>query len=133
MVFDTTQIKHCQGCKVLFQKVDNGVVNPTNDLHIGYKATRQHPDGRGNWVDDAFLLNCYFHMRDLACLKIKFPTVIWNDIFMTTNTLQQLSEVHKKILKEKIFWDRIINCRSRKSLQYPKLMLALCKRLLLFC
>ena len=93
-------------------------MKPLNDLLIRYKVTRQHPDGRGNSVDDTFLSNCYFHMRDLACLKIKFPTVTWDDIFMTTNTLQQLRKGHKKILKEKLFWDGIINCRSRKLLQY---------------
>ena len=117
MVFDTTQIKPSQGCKVLFQKANSVLMKLPNDLLIRFKATWQHSDGRGNSVDDAFLSNCNFYMRDFACLKIKFLTVTWDDIFMTINKLQQLREGHKTILKEKLFWDGIIHCRSRKLLQ----------------
>ena len=92
-------IKHCQGCRVLFDKSER---IPPNDLIFRYVMRREYPDkdNPGQWKVGDKPGNAYFHSRDLACLKRISELSYINEthIYIEDGIYHSLSEEHLELL-----------------------------------
>ena len=92
-------IKHCQGCRVLFDKSEH---IPPNNLVFRYVMRREYPDkdNPGQWKVGDKPRNAYFHSWDLACLKRISELLNVNEthIYIEDGIYHNLTEKHLELL-----------------------------------
>ena len=94
-------VKHCQGCRVLFDKSER---KAPNDLIFRYQMIREYPDPNnpGQWKKTDKLANAYFHSQDLAYLR-RVPdlsNITVDHIYIEDGVYHSLTEGHLEILDQ---------------------------------
>ena len=89
-------ITKCFGCGVPYAANERIV---PNNLIIRYQCKRH--DAK----DPEALGNAYFHTRDLHCLRRINADLEARDLYITSETLNNLTDQHVRLLKNKGYWD----------------------------
>ena len=112
LVFLTSMIERCQGCKKEFSKTDH---ETPNDLIFKYLMFRQWPNGKGG-IDTSDTRSAgYFHAYDLGCLVRykELQNITTKGVYMPNSTFQSLTPDYIEKLKKSKMWDDIIDTRQK--------------------
>ena len=124
LIFLTRRVQMCTGCGAYFKEKERLI---PNNLIFKYEMYRLRPvddgQGRRQWIRNKKKTPAYFHARDLACLRLiaDMEDIKVEDIYMANDTYFSLTDKHKQELKEKKFWNAIVNTRKDIQLQVKKI------------
>ena len=98
-VFLKDNVKRCQGC---YQMFENFHRKAPHNLAFRYRTKRQFPDlgGSGEWMTSPKPSNCYYHSRDMSCLRYvdALESVEPKNLFIEEATWNKLTREHKKLM-----------------------------------
>ena len=95
-------IRSCYGCKGKFGAQNR---DKPMDLILKLKVKRDRLI-KGKWVPGWRYSWGYFHL-DLNCVKLHFPTVEIEDIYLPNDMREQLTPEHVQLLEKKGWWTKI--------------------------
>ena len=103
--------KRCNGCLLPFP---DELYEPPLNLVFCFKTVRQWYSDEGYYMTSKKPENAYYHSRDMACLRRcpELERVTIEKCYMEQACFVQLTEEHKKLLKQQNHWNPIRRNRA---------------------
>ena len=87
------------------------------------KTFRKYHNKQGKEVIPKIRTNAYFCFKNLDCLKLVHDGIDYCDLYMGNYYFNQLTPGHVKLLKEKGYWDPIIQNRNNVIANGPSALI----------
>ena len=115
---DKSPVSRCHGCEGEIS--EKSKKNPKNMVFL-YKLRHPIPPrggGNGRWAMSSERRNCYFHARDLGCLKlvVELSDVNPSYLYMSNANIKKLTKEHIEELEKRSHWEPILENRRRVRL-----------------
>ena len=118
MQLSTKQVTRCQGCNGPI-RVDEKRFPKNFVFRFKMRRLIPPPGGQGKWIMSSDKRNCYFHSRDLACLRLthELRDIKIEDVYMDNKSFTSLNHENREELKRRDHFDSIIATRNKLAIQ----------------